>query len=62
MHYSLTDIQAEFEISRPVRYQITAKRSYFHGRQTDGRHDGRHDGRYDGRHNERTDRRRVRQQ
>ena len=35
MHHPLTDIQADFEINRPVRYQITAKRNYFHGR-TDG--------------------------
>ena len=36
MHYPLTDIQADFEINQPVRYQITTKRNYFHGRQTDG--------------------------
>ena len=40
MHYPLTDIQADFEINRPVRYQITAKRNYFHRRQTDGRTEG----------------------
>ena len=28
MHYTLTDIQADFEINRPTRYKITAKRSY----------------------------------
>ena len=39
MHYTLTDIQADFEIHRPIRYQITAKRIYFHRRQTDGRTD-----------------------
>ena len=43
MHYRLTDIQAEFEINRPVRYQITAKRSYSHRRQTDGRTDVAYD-------------------
>ena len=44
MHYSLTDIQADFEINRPIRYQITAKRNYFHRRQTDRQTDGRTDG------------------
>ena len=28
MHHPLTDIQADFEINRPTRYQITAKRNY----------------------------------
>ena len=36
MHYPQTDIQTDFEINRPVRYQFTAKRNYFHRRQTDG--------------------------
>ena len=36
MHYPLTNIQTEYEINRPIRYQITAKRNYFHRRQTDG--------------------------
>ena len=36
MHYSLTDIQADCEINRPVRERITAKINYFHRRQTDG--------------------------
>ena len=54
MHYHLTDIQADFEINRHNRYQITAKGNYFHRRQTD-RHadrqtgrptDGRTDNRY----------------
>ena len=36
MHYLLTDIQTDFEINRPVRYQITTKRNYLHKRQTDG--------------------------
>ena len=40
MHYPLTDIQANFEINRPIRYQITAKRNYFHRRYPDGRTDG----------------------
>ena len=26
MHYSITDIQADFEINRPIRYRITAKK------------------------------------
>ena len=34
MHYLLTDIQADFEINRSVRYRNTAKRNYFHRRQT----------------------------
>ena len=43
MHTPLTDIQADFEINRPIRYQITAKngKNYFHRRQTDGRTDRR---------------------
>ena len=40
MHHSLADIQADFEINRPVRYQITAKRNYFYRRQTDIQTDG----------------------
>ena len=39
MHHPLTDIQADFDINRSVRYQITAKRKYFH-RRTDGQTDG----------------------
>ena len=35
----LTDIQADFEINRPVRYRNTTKRNYFHRRQTDRRTD-----------------------
>ena len=35
----LTDIQADFEINRPVRYRNAAKRNYFHKR-TDRRTDG----------------------
>ena len=35
MQYPLTDIQANFEINRPIRYQI----NYFHRRSTDGRTD-----------------------
>ena len=42
--YHLTDIQADFEFNRPVRYQNTAKINYFHGRLTDRRTDGRTDG------------------
>ena len=48
MHYPLTDIQADFEINRLIRYQITVKRKYFHRRQTDRQTDGRHDRRTDG--------------
>ena len=41
MHYPLTDIQADFEINRPVRYRNTAKRNYWQtDRQTARRHDG----------------------
>ena len=48
MHYRLTDIQADFEITQlNVRYQITAKRNYFHRLQTDGQTDGRADVAYD---------------
>ena len=36
VRWGATDIQADFEINRPVRYQITAKRNYFHRRRTDG--------------------------
>ena len=36
----LMDIQADFEINRPSRYQITAKRNYFHRRQTARRTNG----------------------
>ena len=46
MHYPVTDIQDDFEINRPVRYQITAKIYYLHrqtGRWTDGLTDGRTD-------------------
>ena len=39
MHHPLTDIQADYEINRITRHQITAKRNYFHRRQTDGRTD-----------------------
>ena len=46
MHYPLTDNQADFEINRPVRYQITAKKNYFHSR-TDSRTDGRTDVAFD---------------
>ena len=28
MYYPLTDIQASFEINRPIRYQNTAKKNY----------------------------------
>ena len=46
MHYPLTDIQADFEINRPIRYQITAKINSFHRRQTDGQTDRRTDRRH----------------
>ena len=42
-----TNIQAEFEINRSVRSQITTKRNYSHRRQTDGRTDGWTDVAYD---------------
>ena len=44
MPYPLTNIHADFEINRLIRYQTTAKRNYLHRRQTDGRTDGRTDG------------------
>ena len=40
MHYPITDIQADFEINRPIRYQITTKRKYFHRQQKDKQTDG----------------------
>ena len=57
MHYPgpLTDIQADFEINRSVRYRNTAKRNYFHRRQTDGRTDGQTDGQTAGQTDGRTD-------
>ena len=59
MHYPLTDIQANFEFNRHIRYEITAKRNYFHRQRTDGqtdrRKDGRTDIRKDGRIDEKTD-------
>ena len=32
MHHFLTDIQTDFEMNRPTKYQITAKRNYLHRR------------------------------
>ena len=46
MHYPLTDIQADFGVNRPIRYQVTAKGNYLH-RQTDGTTDGWTDRRTD---------------
>ena len=46
--YPLTDIQADFEINRPIRYRITENRNYFHRRQTDRQTDGTTNGRTDG--------------
>ena len=43
MHCPLTDIQADFEINRPVRYRNTAKKNYFHRRQTDRQTDVAYD-------------------
>ena len=44
MHYPLTDIQTDFEINWPIRYQITVKKSIStDGRQTGGQVDGRTD-------------------
>ena len=39
MHYPLTDIHADFEINRPIRYQITPKKLF--PQTTDGRTDRR---------------------
>ena len=39
MHYTLTDIEGDFGINRPIRRQITAKKNYLH-RRTDGQTDG----------------------
>ena len=44
MHHPLTDIQADFEINRPTRYQITAKKII----DTDGQIDRRTDRQTDG--------------
>ena len=41
MNYPLTDIQTDFQINRPIRYQITAIRNYFHKRQTDVAYDNK---------------------
>ena len=43
-----TDIQADVEINRPIRYQINAKINYFH-RRSDAQTDGRTDVAYDNR-------------
>ena len=45
MHYPLTDIQADFDINRLVRYQITQKEIF--PQTTDGRTEGRTDRRTD---------------
>ena len=58
MHYPLTDIQADFEINRHIRYQITAKKEIISTddrRQTDKRTDGQMNRRIDGRTDRRTD-------
>ena len=39
MYHPLRNIQANFEMNRQTRYQITAKRNYWH-RRTDGQTDG----------------------
>ena len=45
MNYPIPDIQADFENKRPIRYQVTAKKNYVHGRRTDGiRTEGQTDG------------------
>ena len=41
MHYPIIDIQAEYEINRPIRYQITAKKLF--PQTTDGRTDVAYD-------------------
>ena len=56
MHYPITDIQAEFKINRPIRYQITTKRKYFHRRQTNGQTDKLATGQTDGHTDGHTDR------
>ena len=38
LHHPITDIQANFGINRPIRYQITVKKKVF--THTDGRTDG----------------------
>ena len=38
IHYPITKFQAEFEINRPIRYEITTKK-YVHRRQTNRRTD-----------------------
>ena len=49
MHHPLTDIEVEFEINRPNRYQITAKKIIDTDGQTDRRTDGQTDRQTDGR-------------
>ena len=55
MHSPLTDIQANFELNGLVRHRNTAKRNYFHRRQTDRQTAQRADGRTDGGTDGRTD-------
>ena len=42
MHYPVTDIQANFEINRPIRYQNTTKQIIDTDGRTDKRTDKRH--------------------
>ena len=46
MHHPLTDIQADFEMNQPTRYQITAKNMEYWSKivDTDGQTDRRTDG------------------
>ena len=55
MHYPLTDIQADFELNRPVRYELPRKEIISTDGRTDRRTDGRTDGQTDGRTDGRTD-------
>ena len=56
MHYQLTDIQADFELNRPLGNELPRKEIIStDGRTDDGRTDGRHDRRTDGRQDGRTD-------
>ena len=48
MHHRLTDIQADFEINRPTRYQITVKKIINTDGQTDEQTDKRTNRQTDG--------------
>ena len=62
MHYPLTDIQADFELNRPVIGNELPRKEIIStdgrtDRRTDRRTDGRTDGQTDGQTDRRTDRR-----